>query len=49
MTLHIGADTKGHVHSVITTHAATADITQLGDLLHGEESTLIDTEGCPAS
>jgi len=40
MKLHIGADTKGRVHSVIATHAATADITQLEELLHGEESTL---------
>jgi len=37
MKLHIGADTKGRVHRVIATHAATADITQLGELLHGEE------------
>ena len=40
MKLHIGADTKGRVHSVIATHAATADITQLGELLHGEERTI---------
>ena len=40
MKLHIGADTKGRVHRVIATNAATADITQLGDLLHGEESTI---------
>jgi transposase, IS5 family len=40
MKLHIGADTKGRVHSVIATNAATADITQLGDLLHGEERTI---------
>jgi IS5 family transposase len=40
MKLHIGADTKGRVHSVIATNAATADITQLDDLLHGEESTI---------
>jgi hypothetical protein len=30
MKLHIGADTKGRVHSVVATNAATADITQLG-------------------
>jgi transposase, IS5 family len=40
MKLHIGADTRGRVHSVIATNAATADITQLGDLLHGEESSV---------
>ena len=40
MKLHIGADTKGHVHSVIATNAAAADITQLDNLLHGEETTL---------
>ena len=28
------------MHNVIATHAATADITQLKDLLHGEESTI---------
>jgi transposase, IS5 family len=40
MKLHIGADTKGRVHNVIATNAATADITQLKDLLHGEESSI---------
>src|SRR5512135_1404562 len=40
MKLHIGADTQGRVHSVIATNAATADITQLGDLLHGEERSI---------
>jgi IS5 family transposase len=40
MKLHIGADPKGRVHSVIATNAATADITQLDALLHGEETTL---------
>jgi IS5 family transposase len=40
MKLHIGADPKGRVHSVVATNAATADITQLRGLLHGEESTL---------
>lgn len=37
MKLHIGTDRKGRVHSVVATHAATADITQMADLLHGEE------------
>lgn len=40
MKLHIGSDTKGRVHSVMATHAATADITQLDALLHGEESAI---------
>jgi len=40
MKLHIGADPKGRVHRVIATHAATADITQLGELLHGAERTV---------
>jgi IS5 family transposase len=40
MKLHVGTDTKGRVHRVVATNAATADITQLGDLLHGEESSV---------
>jgi len=40
MKLHIGADTKGRVHRVVATNAATADITQLGELLHGAERTV---------
>jgi transposase, IS5 family len=40
MKLHIGTDTKGRVHSVVATNAATADITQLDGLLHGEESAI---------
>jgi IS5 family transposase len=40
MKLHIGTDTKGRVHSVVATNAATADITQLDDLLHGKESVI---------
>jgi IS5 family transposase len=40
MKVHIGADPKGRVHRVIATNAATADITQLDDLLHGEETTI---------
>jgi IS5 family transposase len=40
MKLHIGTDTKGRVHSVVATNAATADITQLDELLHGEESAV---------
>ena len=37
MKLHIGADTRGLVHTVRATDAAVADITQLPELLHGEE------------
>ena len=40
MQVHVGTDTRGLVHSLTTTDAATADITQLDDLLHGHESTL---------
>jgi IS5 family transposase len=40
MKLHIGTDTKGRVHRVVATNAATADITQLDDLLHGEERAI---------
>src|SRR6201987_2836333 len=37
MKLHIGADTRGIVHAVRATNAAVADVTQLPELLHGEE------------
>ena len=37
MKLHIGADKRGMVHSVRATHAGAADITQLPQLLHGQE------------
>src|SRR3981189_882326 len=37
MKLHIGTDKRGLVHTVTATHAAGADITQLPDLLHGQE------------
>jgi len=37
MKLHIGADTRGIVHTVRATAASVADITQLPDLLHGQE------------
>ena len=37
MKLHIGTDRRGRVHSVTATDAATHDITQMPDLLHGEE------------
>src|SRR3984893_2612257 len=37
MKLHIGADKRGIVHTVRATNAAVADITQLPELLHGQE------------
>ena len=40
MKLHIGTDRRGTVHSLTATHAATSDITQLRELLHGEETVL---------
>src|SRR6267142_1750797 len=39
MKLHIGTDVHGLVHSVTTTDAATGDISQLPELLHGDERT----------
>ena len=40
MKLHIGTDPRGLVHHVVATDAATADITQLPALLHGQERDL---------
>jgi IS5 family transposase len=40
MKLHIGADRRGIVHTVRATHAGVADITQLPELLHGQEREL---------
>jgi IS5 family transposase len=40
MKLHVGTDTHGVVHRLTATHAATADITQLPALLHGQERVL---------
>src|SRR5215813_2930700 len=37
MKLHIGTDQRGVVHTVGATNAAVADVTQLPELLHGEE------------
>jgi transposase, IS5 family len=37
MKLHIGADKRGIVHTVIATYARVVDITQLSHLLHGQE------------
>jgi len=40
MKLHIGTDRRGIIHSLTATHAAEADIKQLPQLLHGEESVV---------
>jgi IS5 family transposase len=40
MKVHVGTDRRGLIHSLTTTDAATADITQLPQLLHGQETTL---------
>src|SRR5260221_2158282 len=37
MKLHVGTDQRGIVHTVRATAASVADITQLPDLLHGQE------------
>lgn len=40
MKVHVGTDRRGVVHSLIATHAATADITQMNALLHGKEGAV---------
>lgn len=40
MKVHFGTDKRGLVHSLGVTHAAVADINELGPLLHGEEKEL---------
>ena len=40
MKLHVGTDKRGIVHTVRATNAAAADITQLSELLHGQEREL---------
>jgi IS5 family transposase len=40
MKAHVGTDKRGIVHSLTTTPANAADISQLPDLLHGQESEL---------
>ncbi|HWS70793.1 MAG TPA: IS5 family transposase [Thermoanaerobaculia bacterium] len=37
MKVHVGTDRRGLVHTLTTTHAAAADITQMANLLHGDE------------
>ncbi len=39
MKVHVGTDPRGPVHTLVTTNAAEADITQLPHLLHGAETT----------
>jgi IS5 family transposase len=41
MKAHVGADKRGTVHSLVTTAANEADISQLPQLLHGEEKELL--------
>jgi transposase, IS5 family len=40
MKIHVGSDRRGIVHTVTTTDAAQADITQFHDLLHGAETAV---------
>jgi IS5 family transposase len=37
MKAHIGTDRRGIVHSLTTTHAGAADVSQMAHLLHGQE------------
>jgi len=41
MKAHVGTDPRGTVHSLVTTAANEADISQLPQLLHGEEKELL--------
>lgn len=41
MKFHVGTDRRGVVHSLTATHAATADIAQMSELLHGEEREVL--------
>ena len=45
MKVHIGTDRKGIVHTVTTTTAKDADITQLPELLHGKETVVHGDRG----
>lgn len=40
MKAHVGTDRQGLVHTLVTTNAGAADISQLPQLLHGEEREL---------
>ncbi len=37
MKVHVGTDTRGVVHTIVTTHAAESDYNVMPELLHGEE------------
>ncbi len=37
MKVHVGTDTQGLVHSVLTTDAVMSDTVQLADLVHGDK------------
>ena len=41
MKAHVGTDKRGTVHTLVTTAANEADISQLPKLLHGEEKELL--------
>ena len=40
MKVHVGTDTQGLTHSLVTTDAAQSDYNQLPDLIHGEEDEI---------
>jgi transposase, IS5 family len=40
MKAHVGTDVKGIVHSLVTTDAATSDVSQMPELIHGRERAL---------
>ena len=42
--VHVGTDRRGVDHSLMTTDAATAETTQLLNLLHGKETALLGDE-----
>jgi IS5 family transposase len=45
MKVHVGTDRNGIVHTVTTTTAAAADITQLPNLMHGDETVVHGDRG----
>lgn len=45
MKVHVGTDRRGIVHTVTTTTAKEADLAQLPELLHGNESTVHGDRG----
>jgi transposase, IS5 family len=45
MKAHVGTDVHGLVHTLVTTDAAQGDVTQLPQLLHGEERVLYGDRG----